>query len=193
MFFDAQHCSSHKCCSQNIFKENAVPPKNINCQPNNNSQTATPIQIESDGPMCQATPHGWPFCMPVDPVALGIPDYFDIIARPMDFSTIQARFLCYRWSTSILMQHIQRMMRDGKISVAEFGDLVRLVFHNACLYNQPGSAVHVYASRLSSVSTYWRWITQIMIHTLNDVYIDDGGYIAWHGMDIRERVCSYRW
>ncbi|PWS22611.1 hypothetical protein DKP78_17485, partial [Enterococcus faecium] len=29
-----------------------------------------------------------PFNTPVDPVALGIPDYFDIIDTPMDFGTI---------------------------------------------------------------------------------------------------------
>lgn len=32
--------------------------------------------------------YGWPFNLPVDPVALEIPDYFDVIKRPMDFSTI---------------------------------------------------------------------------------------------------------
>lgn len=32
--------------------------------------------------------YGWSFDLPVDPVALEIPDYFDVIKRPMDFSTI---------------------------------------------------------------------------------------------------------
>ena len=29
---------------------------------------------------------------PVDPVALNIPDYFDVIKNPMDFSTIKVSF-----------------------------------------------------------------------------------------------------
>lgn len=31
----------------------------------------------------------WPFLMPVDTEALGIPEYFDVIKEPMDFSTIE--------------------------------------------------------------------------------------------------------
>ena len=31
----------------------------------------------------------WIFNSPVDPVALGIKDYFDIIKKPMDFSKIK--------------------------------------------------------------------------------------------------------
>lgn len=33
-----------------------------------------------------------PFLYPVDPVALNIPDYFDIIKVPMDLSTIEQNF-----------------------------------------------------------------------------------------------------
>ena len=65
--------------------------------------------------------HKWagPFLQPVDPVALHIPDYFDIIKNPMDFGTIQGRFL------------------DGSIHTEdEYLSLVRLVFDNAVLYNK---------------------------------------------------------
>ena len=34
-------------------------------------------------------PSAWPFAEPVDPVALGIPTYFDKIKEPMDFGTIE--------------------------------------------------------------------------------------------------------
>ncbi len=47
-------------------------------------------------PLCQkllsklmAHEFAWPFNQPVDPVALGLPDYFDKISHPMDFGTIQ--------------------------------------------------------------------------------------------------------
>ena len=35
--------------------------------------------------------HSWPFQSPVDTVALGLPDYFKIIARPMDLGTVKKR------------------------------------------------------------------------------------------------------
>jgi hypothetical protein len=33
----------------------------------------------------------WPFLEPVDPVALNIPDYPDVIKNPMDLFTIKVR------------------------------------------------------------------------------------------------------
>ncbi|KAL4171656.1 hypothetical protein KRP22_009746 [Phytophthora ramorum] len=33
----------------------------------------------------------WPFLAPVDPVALNVPTYFDVIAHPMDLSTMGAK------------------------------------------------------------------------------------------------------
>ncbi|RLN99663.1 hypothetical protein DYB28_011963 [Aphanomyces astaci] len=33
----------------------------------------------------------WPFLEPVDPIKLNIPTYFQIIERPMDFGTMQAK------------------------------------------------------------------------------------------------------
>ena len=35
--------------------------------------------------------HGWLFNAPVDPVELGLPDYFEIIAKPMDLRTISTK------------------------------------------------------------------------------------------------------
>ena len=61
-----------------------------------------------------------PFLLPVDPVELNIPDYFDIIKHPMDFGTISQK------------------LKAGEIhSKEEFVELVRLVFDNAILYNKP--------------------------------------------------------
>lgn len=38
-----------------------------------------------------AHPLAWPFLQPVDPVALNLPTYLDIIASPMDLSTMHAK------------------------------------------------------------------------------------------------------
>lgn len=67
-----------------------------------------------------------PFLKPVDPVALGIPDYFDKISHPMDISTVKKKL-------------------DNKEyrSPEEFnGDMV-LMFNNCYSYNTPDSAVYV--------------------------------------------------
>jgi len=36
-------------------------------------------------------PEAIPFRVPVDPQALGIPDYFDIIKKPMDMASIKRK------------------------------------------------------------------------------------------------------
>mmetsp|Transcript_15868 Transcript_15868/g.17622 ORF Transcript_15868/g.17622 Transcript_15868/m.17622 type:complete len:262 (+) Transcript_15868:473-1258(+) len=74
---------------------------------------------------------GWPFNAPVDPIALGIPDYFAIIKSPMDLATIKSNIE-------------NGVYRDAK----EFHDHVMLVWENACTYNMPGSAIHNIATEL---------------------------------------------
>eukprot|EP01102_Stenamoeba_stenopodia_P006826 TRINITY_DN190_c0_g1_i1.p1 TRINITY_DN190_c0_g1~~TRINITY_DN190_c0_g1_i1.p1 ORF type:complete len:1013 (-),score=292.50 TRINITY_DN190_c0_g1_i1:62-3100(-) len=70
----------------------------------------------------------WPFNQPVDPVALNIPDYFDVIKHPMDLGTIKER------------------LDDGHYhSISEFASDVRLVWKNAMTYNPPGSDVYIMA------------------------------------------------
>lgn len=69
------------------------------------------------------------FMQPVDPIALGIPDYFDKITHPMDFGTIGSKIGGGAYKSS-----------------AEFVADVRLVFDNARTYNPPGTDVHVMAN-----------------------------------------------
>uniref|UniRef100_A0A7S3G9I0 Bromo domain-containing protein n=1 Tax=Palpitomonas bilix TaxID=652834 RepID=A0A7S3G9I0_9EUKA len=71
------------------------------------------------------------FSVPVDPVALGIPQYFDIIKTPMDFSTIERKLGGKEYET-----------------VAEFQADVLLTFDNAITFNPQGSAVHNCAIKL---------------------------------------------
>jgi len=72
------------------------------------------------------------FLVPVDSVALGIPDYETVVTRPMDIGTIKAR------------------LKQGRYKGAtDFAADVHLVFFNAMLYNSnPNHAVHAAAARL---------------------------------------------
>ncbi|OQR98352.1 histone acetyltransferase [Achlya hypogyna] len=68
---------------------------------------------------------GWVFSSPVDPVALNIPNYFEIIRRPMDFGTIKKKL------DANVYKHL-----------APFAADVRLTFRNAMTYNNEESDVH---------------------------------------------------
>lgn len=66
----------------------------------------------------------WIFNSPVDPVALGIKDYFDIIKKPMDFSQIKENLKSHHY-----------------MSMREFVQDVELVFKNCYTYNGESSQV----------------------------------------------------
>lgn len=79
-------------------------------------------------------PYAFPFYHPVDPVALNIPDYFKIIKRPMDLSTIQ-----------------DKLKMNSYENATEFEADVRLMFNNCYKFNPEGQAVHQMGRRLESV------------------------------------------
>lgn len=79
-------------------------------------------------------PNAHPFKIPVDPVKLGIPDYFQRIAHPMDLGTIK-----------------KRLARKTYKSVSEFIEDMRLVWANAISYNSPLHEVHKMAQTLSNL------------------------------------------
>ncbi|KAM7524939.1 hypothetical protein LguiA_014841 [Lonicera macranthoides] len=85
-------------------------------------------------------PAGWVFNKPVDPVALGIPDYFSIISEPMDLGTIKSK-----------------LDRNLYFTVEEFAADVRLTFSNAMVYNPPSNGVHLMAKELDNIfSRRWK-------------------------------------
>jgi hypothetical protein len=65
-----------------------------------------------------------PFRLPVDPVALGIPNYFEVIKTPMDLSTIEKKFNSGQYD-----------------SMDAFYLDVQLVFDNCCTFNPPGKSL----------------------------------------------------
>ena len=88
---------------------------------------------------------GGDFREPVDPVELGIPDYFDIIKTPMDFGTIQTR-----------------LRKEFYGSQEEFPPDMRLVFNNAKTYNPEGHDVWNAANTLSELfERQWAKITAV--------------------------------
>ncbi|XP_055835136.1 transcription factor GTE6-like isoform X2 [Solanum dulcamara] len=84
----------------------------------------------------QITQHkwAWPFMQPVDVEGLGLHDYYEIIDRPMDFSTIKNQMEA---TDGAGYKHVREICAD-----------VRLVFKNAMKYNDDKSDVHLMAKTL---------------------------------------------
>jgi len=74
-------------------------------------------------------PCGWVFRDPVNPVELGLPDYFDVVKKPMHLALIE-----------------QKLESGVYMDMDEFKKEVRLVFDNAILYNGENSDVGEMAS-----------------------------------------------
>lgn len=83
--------------------------------------------------MLKKNANAGPFLEPVDPVALGIPNYFDIIKNPMDLSTVAFKIKNSEYE-----------------SPDEFANDVRLIWNNALIFNPPGTQVYRMAENLSS-------------------------------------------
>ena len=81
----------------------------------------------------QVHTHGWVFNTPVDPIELGLPDYFDVIKKPMDLGTVNRRLDNCQYH-----------------SIDEFAADVLLTFDNAMQYNEVGSVVHDMAAELKT-------------------------------------------
>ena len=76
-------------------------------------------------------PEASPFRTPVDPHALGIPDYYDIIKVPMDMTTIKKK------------------LDEGTYKEPwQFIDDVWQMFENAWTYNRKQSRVYKYCSKV---------------------------------------------
>lgn len=85
-------------------------------------------------------PESIPFRQPVDPQTLGIPDYFDIVKKPMDLSTIK------------------RKLDTGQYSDPwEYFDDVWLMFDNAWLYNRKTSRVYKYCTKVRVLIEFFRY------------------------------------
>jgi len=92
--------------------------------------------------------HFWVFSVPVDPVELKLPDYFNIVEKPMDLGTVQKK------------------VDSGQYhSIEEFHGDVCLTFDNATMYNEMGSVVHGMAIEVKTkfLSEYDEVINQLKV------------------------------
>lgn len=78
--------------------------------------------------------YNFPFLTPVDPVALNIPNYNEIVKNPMDLGTIQTKLANNQYENADQFEHD-----------------VRLVFTNCYLFNPEGTDVNMMGHRLESV------------------------------------------
>jgi bromodomain-containing factor 1 len=75
-----------------------------------------------------------PFYYPVDPVALNIPTYHEVIKKPMDLSTVQHK------------------LKTGQYENAkEFETDVRLIFKNCFRFNIPGDPTYICGQRAEEI------------------------------------------
>ena len=81
--------------------------------------------------LLQSHQHAWVFNTPVDPVELGLPDYFEVIKKPMDLGTIRKK----------LENGVYQKLED-------FEAHALLTFDNAMLYNPEGSVVYNMAKEM---------------------------------------------
>lgn len=77
--------------------------------------------------------YNFPFLQPVDPVALNIPHYFEVVKTPMDLGTIQSNLANNKY------ENADDFERD-----------VRLIFSNCYLFNPDGTDVNTMGRRLES-------------------------------------------
>lgn len=98
------------------------------------------------------------FAIPVDPVALGIPDYFKIIKTPMDLSVITDN------------------LNSGQYeSAKDFETHMRLMFRNCYKFNPPGTPVHIMGRELEAIfdAEWQRKARYIADHTVSNAASPD--------------------
>lgn len=96
--------------------------------------------------------YGWVFRDPVDPVELGIPDYFDVVKHPMD--------LCL----------VKRKLENGEYNdLATFAHETKLIFENAILYNGEKSDVgHMAKTLIESFTKDYEALLNSELQTKED-------------------------
>lgn len=78
-------------------------------------------------------PDANPFLTPVDPIALNIPEYPEIVKNPMDLGTVEKKIL----------------KREYK-NLTEFTSDVKRIWDNSFSFNKPGTRIYAMTQRMSA-------------------------------------------
>ena len=122
-----------------------------------------------------------PFLEPVDPVALGIPDYLEVIKKPMDLSSMSKKLS--RGDYGRVPPGGEYSSPVGKMLHGPFYDDVMLVFGNAMLFNPKGDFIHDDASTLKGLASR-------KIETLANKAEHPAGHVASSGGGRRSKTAS---
>lgn len=88
-----------------------------------------------------------PFMQPVDPVALNIPNYPEIVKNPMDISTVSKKLQNGLYSR-ILPGQTSGISPTARMLNGPFRKDIELIFDNAMLFNSPAEWVYQAANQL---------------------------------------------
>ena len=91
------------------------------------------------------------FLQPVDPIAFNIPDYFDVIKKPMDVSTVEKKLADGKYGR--IAPGGEYNSSTCKMLYGPFYRDLMLIFDNAMLYNPPGDLIHNDAKTLKGLVT----------------------------------------
>lgn len=86
-------------------------------------------------------PKAGAFLEPVDPVALNVPNYFDVVKNPMDVSTVAKKLENGKYSNFPASQTSGRTP-EARMLNGPFRRDIELIFDNAMLFNPPDDWIH---------------------------------------------------
>ncbi|CAI1935246.1 hypothetical protein SEUBUCD646_0D01750 [Saccharomyces eubayanus] len=109
----------------------------------------------------------YPFLQPVDPIALNLPNYFDVIKNPMDLGTISNNLMNWKYS-----------------SIDQFVNDFNLVFDNCFQFNPEGNEVHSIGQKLKELFNFhWLENQDVLNEVETDSDLDEDSYSSSYSSD----------
>ncbi|KAJ0254504.1 DNA-binding bromodomain-containing protein [Hirschfeldia incana] len=113
-----------------------------------------------------------PFNVPVDPEALGIPDYFDIIKTPMDFGTV-----CSNLEKGNIYMNSEDVYKD-----------VQYIWNNCSKYNKKGDYIVDLMKRVKkNFMKYWASAGLYTEQSPENGQVEDGGNASSKGSQSKQK------